>query len=258
MLINGVSSVGLSMGANRTVQSRANLPPTMLSRSEPKMSDEEFEQRIIEMAKRDHAAGRFQSQDPSSEFHTLERSFVSVVSPDREGIINNALPRAMATITNRARIWTELSFEELVWKLLFGESPPLASSNQGNQGHQMLLYEFKDASGNVIAELFTGGWSMRSTPAENARSLDFITIYNQAWRTADHEARYGWLRELPQECGWAEGMSESEMLAVLAAAVPSWFAENMPTVDASELQPQQGQAAKQTAARYEANLHEVS
>ena len=32
---------------------------------------------------------------------------------------------------------------------------------------------------------------------------------------------------------------------------------NIATVDVSELQPQQGQAARQTTARYEANLHEA-
>ncbi|MCL1845294.1 MAG: hypothetical protein FWF77_05270 [Defluviitaleaceae bacterium] len=254
MLINGVSSVGLGTGANRTVQPRVNLPAFILSRSEPKMSDEEFEQRIAEIAKRDHAAGRRRSQDPNSEIRVLERSFISVVSPDREGIINNALPSAMSTIMNRARTWNEFSYEEMVWKLMFGDVPFSASSNHGQQ---RLLYEFKDSSGNVIAELTTGGWTMRSTPAENARAAEFISIYNEAWDAADHEARVGWLRALPQECGWAEGMSENEMLAVLAAAIPSWFAENMPTVDVSTLQPQQGQAAKQTAARYEANLHEA-
>jgi len=240
MFINQISPVGHGPAINRTTQSRVNLPPFILSRTEPKMSDEEFEQRIIEMAKRDQAAGRFhgQSLDPNSEYHSLRNSFISVASPDREGLISRALPEAMSTILSRARAWTELSFEEMVWKLLFGESPPLSSSNHGQQ---RLLYVFKDANGNKIAELTTGGWSMHSTPAENARSAEFAAIYNKAWDFAQGAERHGWRESEPFPSG----------------AILKFSNGSIVMVNAADLQPQQGQAASQAVARYEANLHEA-
>jgi len=149
---------------------RGNLPPFMLSRSEPKMSDEEFEQRIIELAKRDQAAGRFHCKDPSSELNQLRFSYISVVSPDREGMINNALPMILGNANTLTRSMTPNSMcpKELIWKLLLGiEIPPVSNLNLGQR---RLLFELKDADGNSLATLTTDGWSMTPTPAENARA----------------------------------------------------------------------------------------
>jgi hypothetical protein len=206
MFVNNISAMGHSQSVSRTFQNRVSLPPYMLSRTEPKMSDEEFEQRIREMAKRDHAAGRFQSTDSNSDFHVLERSFVSVVSPDREGMINNALPAIMRSIKAHERmsnIPAYNSYEEMIMHLLFGiEPPPSSNFNEGS----ILLFELKDEDGNVLARLFTSGWERVTTPAENARSAEFIAIYNEAWRSArfaQKAEKHGWGTPI-RECGWGE------------------------------------------------------
>jgi hypothetical protein len=253
-MINSVTSVGNSQGASRTEQRRVNLPSFMLSTTEPKMSDEEFEQKIIELAKRRQAAGKFQCSDPNGEFQSLRRSFISVASPDREGMINNALPTILGKIreyTNSNTMITPTTYQELIMKLLFGE-PPLSPNM--DKGQQRVLFDLKDANGNLLARLTTGGWHQVHTPAESARDREFITIYNKAWRTAEHESRYGCAEtRLPD--GWA---MEKESATLPAAATPNLAAENITTVDVSDLQPQQGQAARQATARYEANLHEVT
>jgi hypothetical protein len=207
----------------------------MLSRTELKMSDEEFEKKIIELAKRNQAKGIFQSNASNREFHDLERSFVSVVSPDREGMINKALPTILGKIREYANKTPNASYEEMIMYLLFGIEPP---SSGLNSGQNITLYELKDADGNLLARLSTCGWEIHSTPAENARSAEFVAIYNKAWRTAEHESIYG-TPESRRGDGWA-----------MESTPP-----NITTVDVTEIQPQQGQTARNTTARYEANLH---
>jgi len=244
-MVNGISSVGNNQSVNRATQSRVNLPSFMLSTTEPEIGDEEFKQKIIEMAKRDQAAGRFQSNDANSEFHALRFSYISVASPDREGMINNALP----TISSKIREYAAKSYnsyQEMIMDLLFGIEP-LTSTNL-NKGQNITLFELKDANGNLLARLSTDGWEMHSTPAENSRDAEFISIYNKAWRTAEHEQKYG-SPETRRGDGWAENAS------IPSGATPNLTAKNITTVDVSGLQPQQGQAASQTTARYEANLH---
>ena len=235
-MINGVTSAWNNQPTSHTEQRRVNLPSSILSKSEPKMSDEEFEQKIIEMAKRDFAAGRSGSNDINSEFHALRFSFISVVSPDREGMINNALP----TILNKIREYAKKeykSYDEMIMDLLFGIEPPRSSDS--NMGQKITLFELKDENGNLLARLSTGGWEMFGTPAENARDREFITIYNKAWDTAKHESING-SPDTRRPDGWA---------------MPNVVTDGIKTVDASEVQAKQGQAA-QTAAKYEANLHE--
>ncbi|MCL2577793.1 MAG: hypothetical protein FWE27_07065 [Defluviitaleaceae bacterium] len=247
-MVNSISSVGNSQVASRTAQQRVNLPSFMLSTTEPKMSDEEFEQKIIELAKRHQAAGKFQSQDPNSEFHDLRRSFISVASPDREGMINKALPTILGKIreyTSSNTMTIPTTYQELIMKLLFGIDT--YSSNM-NKGQQTVLFELYDASGNNLATLTTGGWHQYHTPAESARDREFITIFNKAWTAA----KFGWDEERTLKDGWA---MESENAPIPSGVTPNLTAKNITTVDASELQPQQGQAASKATARYEANLH---
>jgi hypothetical protein len=253
-MINGITSIEHSQGASRTAQQRINLPPFILSATKPKMSDEDYKQKIIEMAKRDYAAGRFQSKDPNGEFHALRYSYMSVVSPEREDMINNALPTILDKIreyTSSNKMITPTTYRELIMLLLFGES---ALSPNMDKGQQRVLFELYDANGNNIATLTTGGWHQYCTSAENARSAEFMTIYNDAWNYAKGADKWGW-GETPLPDGWA---MESES-TIPVGTTPNMTANTITTVDVSELQSQQGQSALQaTAARYEANLHEVS
>jgi hypothetical protein len=248
-MINSVTSVGHSQGTNRTEQRRVNLPSFMLSTTEPKMSDEEFEQKIIALAKRDQAAGKFHNRD--SEYKSLRNSFISVASPDREGMINKALPTILSKIREYANKTQYASYDEMIMHLLFGIDPP---SSDLNMGQNVTLFELKDANGNLLARLSTSGWHQIHTLAESARDFEFNAIYRKAWRTAEGAKRFGW-GEPRRGDGWA---MEKESATIPAAATPNLAAENITTVDVSDLRPQQGQAARQTTARYEANLHEVS
>jgi hypothetical protein len=234
-MINSISSVGHNQATVRTEQRRVNLPSFMLSTTKPKMSDEEFEKKIIELAKRNQAMGKFQCKDPNGEFHTLRFSYISVASPDREGMINKALPTILGKIREYANKTPNASYEEMIMYLLFGIEPPSSASNSGQQ---TVLFELYDAHGNNIATLTTGGWHQYATPAENGRSSEFVAIYNKAWDTARHESIYG-TPESRRGDGWA-----------MESTPP-----NITTVDVTEIQPQQGQTARNTTARYEANLH---
>ena len=215
------------------------------------MSDDEFRERIKELARRNQAKGIFQCGDVNGEFQSLKRSFVSVASPDREGMINNALP----TIINRAssalrgRMQHSMCPSEFIWRLLLGKDiPPLESSNPGQ--HKK-LFTLKDEGGNKLAVLTTAGWEVHATPAESGRRSEFLALYNEAWDAA----RFGWGRPTRGD-GWAE--KEEGIAPLPCGAMPNLAANNITTVNASELQPQQEQAASQVASRYEANLHEVS
>ncbi|MDR2022489.1 MAG: hypothetical protein LBQ71_04415 [Hungatella sp.] len=55
----------------------------------PAMNDDKYKEAIVEQAKKDQAAGKFQSE--SSGFRNLVKSYVSVSSPDRKGIITESL-----------------------------------------------------------------------------------------------------------------------------------------------------------------------
>ncbi len=59
------------------------------TKTAPAMSDEKYKTAIIEQAKKDQAAGKFQSD--SAGFRNLVKSYVSAVSPDRKSIISQGL-----------------------------------------------------------------------------------------------------------------------------------------------------------------------
>lgn len=178
--INNNPSVGVNHISGRT-QSDVRLPDSMLSRSEPAMSEEAFRERIEEMARRDAAAGRFQSHDVNSEYHQLLRKFMSTASPDRQGMINAAFPSMIGKIRMLAQ--SNPPVRTLLELLLLGEEIPQSF----NPGQELVLFQLKDENGNLLAELTTGGWTMFSTDAENARASEFMSIYNNAWRAARAE-----------------------------------------------------------------------
>ena len=53
------------------------------------MSEDKYEEAIIEQAKKDQSEGKFQSD--SAGFRNLVKSYVSVASPNRKGIITDGL-----------------------------------------------------------------------------------------------------------------------------------------------------------------------
>lgn len=59
------------------------------TKQSPAMSEDKYEEAIIEQAKKDQSEGKFQSD--SAGFRNLVKSYVSVASPNRKGIITDGL-----------------------------------------------------------------------------------------------------------------------------------------------------------------------
>jgi len=176
----------MSNGASQLLsrKSGVKLPKTMLSKSEPAMSNEEYREKFIEMAKRDATAGIRYSHDVNGEFNTLMRSYTSVVSPDRQAIIDKAMPAVKEKAKKMAQ--EDSSLKKFVEILLFGEVSD-ASMNMQEAGQAIEIAKFKDEFGNVVARLSTRGWSMIPTKAETERSQEMLVVYNDAW----NETRFG-------------------------------------------------------------------
>ena len=71
-----------------------DLPCAMSTSGRSNLSDEEFDEKIMDLARRSFAAQEdfFSSQaEGNTEFNRLRRDFVSVASPNRVGIINNTI-----------------------------------------------------------------------------------------------------------------------------------------------------------------------
>ena len=191
MNINNISSIGystttISRGTNQSYH--LSNPPNfgvggMPTKSAPIMSDADFKIKIEELAKRDVAAGRQSMRSP--EFDELKRNYVSVASPDRQGIINSSL----SSLAGKLRMMApRLNFAHDLLSLLMGHSNSFSSKDIGTN-----FIQFRDVSGNLIARYselpFGGGmgWEYCPTKAEIARSSEFAGIYNEAFRLAQSE-----------------------------------------------------------------------
>lgn len=139
------------------------------TKTAPKMSDDKFTEAIVQQAQKDAAIGKAGVECPG--FKSLMKSYVSVVSPDRKGMISNAL--------------TSL---EHIKKLPKPEAISLLDILLGKRimsaDNELSYAEFKDSNGEVIATYSNGGWSFQSTKAEDARTSEFYGIYLDAWNAA--------------------------------------------------------------------------
>ncbi|MDR2157266.1 MAG: hypothetical protein LBO81_05755 [Clostridiales Family XIII bacterium] len=140
------------------------------TKTPPAMSDEKYREAIVAQAQKDAAAGKFQTE--SNEYKKLMKSYVSVASPDRKAIITNGLHR-LSGVSDTLD--------------LTGRKPNLIDILFGNteftEKGRLSYAEFK-ADGKIIAKYANGGWTLYPTDAENARTSEFLQIYNDAWRSA--------------------------------------------------------------------------
>ena len=121
-------------------------------------SDEQFEKEIMNLARRDAAAGknsRFtrnkKNGSGTNEWHQLFNDYTYAKSVNRNQIINNA-PR------------------------------------RNDVGANYAIY--RDAYGNPVAHFSKDtGWSYVNTPAENAREQDFMKKWDKATATAKQEVQ---------------------------------------------------------------------
>jgi hypothetical protein len=171
MRINGFSENGILSG---TVKA-GNVPSpnyndgNFNTKKAPAMSDEKYRGAIIEQAKKDQSAGKFQSE--SVGFQNLVKSYVSAVSPDRKNIITEGLT---AILKNRNPQPKSLNLADY----LFG------SVKYSKEATDVSYAEFYDSNGEMVASYSNGKWISYGTKAENARESELWGIYNEAWNNA--------------------------------------------------------------------------
>ncbi|MBV7272079.1 hypothetical protein I6U48_04000 [Clostridium sp. PL3] len=135
----------------------------------PAMSDEKYREAIIEQAKKDQSAGKFQSE--SAGFRSLVKSYVSTVSPDRKNIITEGLTAIFKNKNPQPKTLNLVDY-------LFG------NVKYRKEATDVSYAEFYDSNGEMVASYSNGKWISYGTKAENARESELWGIYNKAWNNA--------------------------------------------------------------------------
>lgn len=137
------------------------------------MSDEKYREAIVDQAKKDQSAGKFQSD--SAGYRNLVKSYVSAVSPDRKNIITQGLTAIAKNNTPQPKTLSLLDY-------LYGKV------QYRKKASNVSYAEFYDNHGEMVASYSNGRWIPYGTKAENAREIELRGIYNEAW---NHAARAG-------------------------------------------------------------------
>lgn len=139
------------------------------TKTAPAMSDDKYREAIIEQAKKDQSAGKFQSE--SAGFRSLVKSYVSSVSPDRKNIIKEGLT---AIFKNNKPQPKTLNLIDYL----------LGTVKCSKEATDLSYAEFYDSNGEMVASYSNGRWISYGTKAENARESELWGIYNEAWNNA--------------------------------------------------------------------------
>ncbi|MDR1745069.1 MAG: hypothetical protein LBS30_04865 [Planctomycetota bacterium] len=118
------------------------------TKSEPKMSDEEFENAIRELARKEASRGILAGTDEKSR---LRRDYISVVSPDRKAMYDESMAKTGGKMNSAYSFFDAL-------------------------GNKSFHYNKQ-----------TGMWFHQSTAAEKARADRFLDIYTQAFSEYEAE-----------------------------------------------------------------------
>ena len=155
------------------------------TKTPPAMSEDEYKEAITAMAKKDAAAGKMgaavYSESKSAEFLALKKSFVSVVSPDRQTLISDGLNQ-MKSALNGSLQEKEERFPTLL-EFVLGT----AKITWTGEKYEVNTVKIHDKKGNLTADYVSGsngGWSFAATEAERARDLEFTNIYMKSWQEA--------------------------------------------------------------------------
>ncbi|OCN00530.1 hypothetical protein A7X67_16945 [Clostridium sp. W14A] len=133
------------------------------------MSDEKYREAIIEQAKKDQSAGKFQSD--SAGFRSLVKSYVSAVSPDRKNIISRGFKAIFKNSNPQPKTLNLIDYL-------------LGSVKYCKEAADVSYAEFYDSTGEMVASYSNGRWISYGTTAENARESELLGIYNEAWNNA--------------------------------------------------------------------------
>lgn len=135
----------------------------------PTMSNKKYNKAIIEQAKKDQAAGKFQSE--SAGFRSLAKSYISAFSPDRKNIITAGLTAIYKNNKPQPETFNLIDY-------LCG------TAKYKKQANDVSYAEFYDSNGEMVASYSNNGWTFYGTKAENARESELWDTYNEAWNTA--------------------------------------------------------------------------
>lgn len=144
------------------------------TKTAPAMSDDKYRSAIIEQAKKDQAAGKFQSE--SAGFKSLVKSYVSAVSPDRKNMISEGLRAIYKNNNPEPKTFNLLDYL-------------LGTVKYSKEGNDLSYAEFYDGNGEMVATYSNSGWTSFGTKEENARESELWGIYNNAWNSAARESR---------------------------------------------------------------------
>jgi len=186
-----VNSIGNNSAITASyTQKSSKIPavPDLLTSGQSDMGDSEIEKKIMEMARRDVAAGtnsKFAKSKRGSgtdEWFKLEQDYVSAVSPDRKGIITKSLSNLASKMGSMQIKFNSRNF----FQVLFQNNRLFGSDVGGN------FINFKDSGGNTVATYGSlNGWITHTTPDENQRITDFIAMWDKAIATAQQELNSG-------------------------------------------------------------------
>jgi hypothetical protein len=151
------------------------------------MSDEAFKAAAREQARLDFANGVYKGP----EFAELGCAFVSIVSPDRVGIMNNAMMRASPFSANHQdqNLWLKIFMKIMNDGELPDNMLPVSTFKLTTSGelHTMTIL---DSEGNEIINYLRGvGWIEIFTPEEAARSKAIMQVYQDEWFALYREAK---------------------------------------------------------------------
>lgn len=156
------------------------VPDDFLSKSN--LSSSQLEQKIMELARRDVAAGKNSGfggkyGSGTDEWQKLRNDYISVASPDRKGIISNSLSSFASKMSSAGIQYNRMNF----FQMLF-QNNWLSKDIHGN------FIDFRDASGNRVASFSEhDGWMAIATPAELARIQEFRAVWDKAIAAANKE-----------------------------------------------------------------------
>jgi len=153
--------------------------PDLLTSGQSDMGDSEIEKKIMELARRDVAAGTNSKFTSSNEWRKLINDYVSAVSPDRKGIIKNTLSGLANSMSSMNIRFNSRNF----FQVLFQNCGLFGSNDIGSN-----FIRFRDENGNEIAMYDEyRGWTVLQTPAEDSRRRDFMIMWDEAMAKASQE-----------------------------------------------------------------------
>lgn len=180
-MINSISSTKYS----NFFRKNAKIPNStiMWTKGQCKLSEKELVSKIVDLAHRDAVAGKNSLLDDEigSEWNTLYHDFVSLASPDREGIIQKKMAQLTGGTTS---ISLKSNSRVEAFAILFANSHRY--KHDPDVGSDYI--NFRDEQGREVAVYSkNAGWLVNVTPGERERGNAFIKLWNQALADAQKE-----------------------------------------------------------------------